>query len=55
MYYRLPSLETLDQLTYRTLTLGFPFLTAGLVLGVLWAQSAWGTIFTLDPRAMLAA
>ena len=33
-YYRLPSLETLDRLTYRTLTVGFPFLTAGIVLGI---------------------
>jgi cytochrome c-type biogenesis protein CcsB len=54
VYYRLPSLETLDQLTYRTLTFGFPFLTAGLVLGVLWAQAAWGSIFTLDPLAILS-
>jgi ABC-type uncharacterized transport system permease subunit len=36
-YYRLPSLETLDRLTFRTLTLGFPFLTVGLMLGVFWA------------------
>jgi ABC-type uncharacterized transport system permease subunit len=36
-YYRLPSLETLDRLTFRTLTLGFPFLTVGLMLGALWA------------------
>jgi cytochrome c-type biogenesis protein CcsB len=55
VYYRLPSLETLDQLSYRTLTLGFPFLTAGLLLGVLWAQAAWGSLFTLDPRALLSA
>ncbi len=33
VYYRLPSLETLDRFTFRTLTLGFPFLTAGLLLG----------------------
>src|SRR5712691_6236622 len=36
-YYRLPSLETLDRLTFRTLTLGFPFLTVGLIIGALWA------------------
>ncbi len=35
-YYRLPSLETLDRLTFRALTLGFPFLTVGLMLGALW-------------------
>lgn len=53
-YYRLPALETLDRLTYRALALGFPFLTIGLVLGALWASTAWGTVFTLDPLAMLS-
>jgi cytochrome c-type biogenesis protein CcsB len=53
-YYRLPSLEALDRLTYRTLTLGFPFLTASLLLGVLWAQAAWGSVFTFDPLALVS-
>jgi cytochrome c-type biogenesis protein CcsB len=53
-YYRLPALETLDGLTYRTLALGFPFLTTGLILGVLWAGTAWGTIFTFDPLAFFS-
>jgi cytochrome c-type biogenesis protein CcsB len=54
LYYRLPSLETLDRLTYRTLALGFPFLTTGLILGVLWAGSAWGSVFAFDPLALLS-
>lgn len=54
VYYRLPSLETLDLLTYRTLTLGFPFLTAGLLLGVLWAGTAWGSLLTFDPLALFS-
>jgi len=54
VYYRLPSLETLDRLSYRTLTLGFPFLTAGLLLGVLSAGKAWGSPFAFDPRALFA-
>ena len=53
-YYRLPSLQTLDRLTFRTLALGFPFLTTGLVLGALWARAAWGSTFTLDPVAFLS-
>lgn len=53
-YYRLPALETLDRLTYRTLALGFPFLTIGLILGALWARTAWGSVFTLDPLAGLS-
>ena len=52
IYYRLPSLETLDRLSYRTLTLGFPFLTAGLVLGALWAGAAWGSVLAFDPLAL---
>ena len=55
VYYRLPSLETLDRLTYRTLTLGFPFLTAGLLLGVLWAGTQSGRIAVmLDPLTLFS-
>jgi len=53
-YYRLPALETLDRLTYRMLVLGFPFLTTGLVLGALWAGTAWGNLFTFDPLAFFS-
>jgi len=53
-YYRLPALETLDRLTYRMLVLGFPFLTTGLVLGALWAGTAWGSLFTFDPLAFFS-
>ena len=53
-YYRLPALETLDHLTYRTLALGFPFLTVGLILGVLWASTAWGSLFAFDPLALFS-
>jgi len=54
IYYRLPPLETLDRLTYRALTLGFPFLTAGLLLGVLWAGAASGRLLTPDPLALFS-
>ncbi|HXH83788.1 MAG TPA: cytochrome c biogenesis protein CcsA [Candidatus Tectomicrobia bacterium] len=54
LWHRLPALETLDRLTYRTLALGFPFLTVGLVLGALWAGTAWGSVFTFDPLAALS-
>ena len=52
LYYTLPALATLDRLTYRTLALGFPFLTTGLILGILWAGAAWGSVFTFDPLAL---
>jgi cytochrome c-type biogenesis protein CcsB len=50
-YYRL---QTLDRLTFRTLALGFPFLTTGLVLGLIWARAAWGSAFTYDPLAFFS-
>jgi len=53
-YYRLPPLETLDRLTYRALTVGFPFLTAGLLLGALWAGAASGRALTLDPLTLFS-
>jgi cytochrome c-type biogenesis protein CcsB len=54
LYYRLPPLETLDRMTYRALTLGFPLLTLGLLLGALWARTAWGSVLTFDPRALFS-
>jgi cytochrome c-type biogenesis protein CcsB len=53
-YYRLPDLETLDRLTYRTLVLGFPFLTVALLLGAVWARAAWGSVFAFDPLAIFS-
>lgn len=54
LYYRLPALETLDHLTYRTLALGFPFLTVALILGAAWARTAWGSVFAFDPLALFS-
>lgn len=55
VYYRLPSLETLDHLTYRTLALGFPFLTGGLLLGALWAGAHSGRLaLMVDPLTLFS-
>ena len=53
-YYRLPALQTLDRLTFRTLALGFPFLTVGLLLGAIWARTAWGSALAFDPLAFFS-
>ena len=53
-YYRLPPLETIDRFTYRALTLGFPFLTAGLLLGVLWAGANAGRLLSFDPLTVFS-
>lgn len=49
-FRRLPSLETLDKLNYRLLTIGFPFLTIGIITGSVWASYAWGSYWSWDPK-----
>jgi cytochrome c-type biogenesis protein CcsB len=53
-YNRLPSLEICDDLAYRSLAIGFPLMTLGIISGALWAQSAWGTVWTGDAKILLA-
>ncbi|MEE8319506.1 MAG: c-type cytochrome biogenesis protein CcsB [bacterium] len=50
LYYRLPSLDVLDQINYRALTVGFPLLTLGIITGSIWAQYAWGAYWSWDPK-----
>ncbi|MFH0926354.1 MAG: c-type cytochrome biogenesis protein CcsB [bacterium] len=49
-YYRLPSLEVLDDLAYRCLSYGFPFFTFAIISGSLWASKAWGSYWQWDPK-----
>ncbi len=42
--------EQLDSLSYRTITLGFLLLTFGLISGAIWANEAWGTWWSWDPK-----
>jgi cytochrome c-type biogenesis protein CcsB len=46
----LPRLEVLDEVSYRAVVIGFPFLTLVLVLGALWAEVAWGRYWGWDPK-----
>jgi cytochrome c-type biogenesis protein CcsB len=50
---RLPSLEVCDDLAYKSLAIGFPLITLGILSGALWAQSAWGE-WTGDLKTVLA-
>jgi cytochrome c-type biogenesis protein CcsB len=43
-------LESLDDLTYRLIIFGFPFLTIGMTTGSMWANSAWGSYWSWDPK-----
>ena len=46
---RLPTLEQLDRLTYRTIVFGFPIWTFGVIAGAIWADQAWGRYWGWDP------
>jgi len=47
---RLPSLTLLDALIYQCATLGFIFLTIGIMTGSIWAHYAWGSYWSWDPK-----
>jgi ABC-type uncharacterized transport system permease subunit len=51
---RLPALEVIDQIGYRSLLLGFPFMTLGLVAGSIVAQATYGRLDFLDPKIFLS-
>ena len=42
--------QTLDNLSYRTLGIGFPLLTIGILSGAVWANEAWGSYWSWDPK-----
>jgi cytochrome c-type biogenesis protein CcsB len=46
---RLPSIEQIDRLTYRTVVFGFPVWTFGVIAGAIWADQAWGRYWGWDP------
>ncbi|MFQ5839535.1 MAG: cytochrome c biogenesis protein CcsA [Candidatus Methylomirabilales bacterium] len=53
--FRLPALEFLDRLAYKTLAIGFPLLTAGLIVGAVQAHARWGSYFSSwDPTQVLS-
>lgn len=51
---RMPDAQTLDRLAYRTTIIGFPLFGAGVILGAIWAESAWGRFWGWDPKETVA-
>jgi cytochrome c-type biogenesis protein CcsB len=47
---RLSLADTLDNISYRVIGLGFPLLTIGIVAGAVWANEAWGSYWSWDPK-----
>ena len=46
----LPKRAVLDEISYRAIVVGFPFLTLVIILGALWADVAWGRYWGWDPK-----
>jgi cytochrome c-type biogenesis protein CcsB len=49
-FQRLTLADTLDNISYRIIGLGFPLLTIGIIAGAVWANEAWGSYWSWDPK-----
>nr|AWI72277.1 cytochrome c biogenesis protein [Mandevilla x amabilis] len=49
-YYRSQLIQQLDYWSYRIISLGFLFLTIGILSGAVWANEAWGSYWNWDPK-----
>ncbi|MGU7769081.1 c-type cytochrome biogenesis protein CcsB [Burkholderia sp. MR1-5-21] len=47
---RLPALDVLDDVMYKSIAVGFAFFTIATILGALWAAQAWGGYWSWDPK-----
>ena len=50
LFQKLPSLETLDEISYRCLAVGFPLLTIAIISGAIWSEQAMGSYWVWDPK-----
>nr|AYP33369.1 cytochrome c heme attachment protein [Halopegia azurea] len=49
-YYKYQLTQRLDYWSYRVISLGFIFLTIGVLCGAVWANEAWGSYWNWDPK-----
>lgn len=47
---KLPELSIIDDIIHKTMVFGFIWLSAGIITGAIWANSAWGTYWSWDPK-----
>lgn len=50
MFFKFEDLDNLDNLSYRLIGIGFSFLTIGILSGAVWANEAWGSYWSWDPK-----
>nr|YP_010241309.1 cytochrome c biogenesis protein [Ardisia gigantifolia]QTH79259.1 cytochrome c biogenesis protein [Ardisia gigantifolia] len=53
-YYRSQLIQQLDRWGYRVISIGFIFLTIGILSGAVWANEAWGSYWNWDPKEIWA-
>ena len=46
----LPSTLVLDEINYKSIVIGFPMLSLGIITGAAWANYAWGSYWSWDPK-----
>nr|AGE93505.1 cytochrome c heme attachment protein [Xiphidium caeruleum] len=49
-YYKYQLIQRLDYWSHRVISLGFTFLTIGILCGAVWANEAWGSYWNWDPK-----
>ena len=49
-FLKLEELNNIDNLSYRLIGIGFSFLTIGILSGAVWANEAWGSYWSWDPK-----
>jgi cytochrome c-type biogenesis protein CcsB len=49
-FWGLPRPQVLDEMSYKAVVVGYPFLTLVIILGALWADVAWGRYWAWDPK-----
>jgi cytochrome c-type biogenesis protein CcsB len=50
IFHRLPPLDVMDTISYKALSIGWPLFTLGMITGSIWAESAWGTYWSWQPK-----
>jgi cytochrome c-type biogenesis protein CcsB len=50
IFHRLPPLDVMDTIGYKALSFGWPLFTLGMITGSIWANSAWGSYWSWDPK-----
>lgn len=54
LFYRLPPLEEMERLGHNAIGVGFPFMTLSIATGAVWAEQAWGSYWSWDPKQTMA-